>query len=115
MRRPPAPPSRCVGAALQRTMRHPPTIRRQQQRTDFLRRRKPQWVSLLLVVLAWLAAVPARAESLPVVRIGVLKFGTVNWELDVIRRHKLDRAHGFALEPTELAGKDGAAVALQGG
>ena len=109
------PPSRYVGPALQRTMRHEPTIRRQQQTRGFLRGRTTSWACLLLVALAWLAAVPARAEPLPVVRIGVLKFGTVNWELDVIRRHGLDRAHGFALEPTELAGKDGTAVALQGG
>jgi NitT/TauT family transport system substrate-binding protein len=95
-------------------MRHQPTIRRQQQTRGFLRSRARQWACLLLV-LPWLVAVPAGAEPLPVVRIGVLKFGTVNWELDVIRRHGLDRAHGFALEPTELAGKDGAAVALQGG
>src|SRR3989442_15256120 len=109
-----APPSRWVGPALQRTMRHQPTIRRQQQTRGFLHSRARQWACLLLV-LPWLVAVPAGAEPLPVVRIGVLKFGTVNWELDVIARHGLDRAHGFALEPTELAVKDGAAVALQGG
>jgi NitT/TauT family transport system substrate-binding protein len=69
-----------------------------------------------LAALALLLLAPAvHAESLPVVRVGVLKFGTVNWELDVMRRHGLDRAHGIAVEPLELAGKDGAAVALQGG
>jgi NitT/TauT family transport system substrate-binding protein len=57
----------------------------------------------------------ARAEDLPVVRVGTLKFGTVNWELDVMARHGLDRARGFALKPMDFAGKDGAAVALQGG
>jgi NitT/TauT family transport system substrate-binding protein len=96
-------------------MRLQPTIRPQQQTRGFLGGRTTPWACLLLVALAWLAAAPVRAEPLPVVRIGVLKFGTVNWELDVIRRHGLDRAHGFALEPTELAGKEGAAVALQGG
>ncbi len=89
------------------------TVRPPRQTRGFLRRTTP-WACLLLV-LGSLGAVPTRAEPLPVVRIGVLKFGTVNWELDVIRRHGLDRAHGFAIEPTELAGKDGAAVALQGG
>jgi len=57
----------------------------------------------------------AHADELPVVRLGVLKFGTVNWELDVLRRHAFDRAHGVKVEPLELAAKDGAAVALQGG
>src|SRR5690348_16415288 len=71
--------------------------------------------SLLLAMVAVFAAVSARADALPTVRVGVLKFGTVNWELDVMRRHGLDRAHGFALQTVELAGKDGTAVALQGG
>src|SRR5436309_587836 len=79
-----APPSRWVGPALQRTMRHQPTIRRQQQTRGFLHSRARQWACLLLV-LPWLVAVPAGAEPLPVVRIGVLKFGTVNWGLDVTR------------------------------
>jgi NitT/TauT family transport system substrate-binding protein len=49
------------------------------------------------------------------VRVGVLKFGTVNWELDTIRHHGLDKANNVAIAITELAGKDGTAVALQGG
>jgi len=72
-------------------------------------------VVLVLATVAVFAAVAARADELPAVRVGVLKFGTVNWELDVMRREGLDRAHGFALQTVELAGKDGAAVALQGG
>jgi NitT/TauT family transport system substrate-binding protein len=97
------------------TMRHTSAMLRQRWTKGFWRGPTRRWISLVLVATAWLAPVPARAEPLPVVRIGVLKFGTVSWELDVIRRHGLDRAHGFALQPTELAGKDGAAVALQGG
>jgi NitT/TauT family transport system substrate-binding protein len=61
---------------------------------------------------------PASAEAtdeLPAIRVGTLKFGTVNWELDVMARHGFDRAHGFALDQVDYAGKDGAAVALQGG
>jgi NitT/TauT family transport system substrate-binding protein len=71
--------------------------------------------ALAAMAIAMLAGLPARAADLPVVRVGVLKFGTVSWELDVLRRHGLDRAHGIKVEPLELAGKDGAAVALQGG
>jgi NitT/TauT family transport system substrate-binding protein len=51
----------------------------------------------------------------PTVRVGTLKFGTVNWELDTMARHGLDRSHGFALKTVDFAGKDGAAIALQGG
>jgi NitT/TauT family transport system substrate-binding protein len=60
------------------------------------------------------AAPVARASDLPVVRVGTLKFGTVDWELDVMRRHGLDRAHGFIARPVDFAGKDGIATALQG-
>jgi NitT/TauT family transport system substrate-binding protein len=57
----------------------------------------------------------ADSGPLPTVRVGTLKFGTVNWELDVMARHGLDRAHGFALKTVDFAGKDGAVIALQGG
>jgi NitT/TauT family transport system substrate-binding protein len=65
-----------------------------------------------LAVVAILGA-PARAGDPPIVRVGVLKFGTVQWELDVIRRHQLDLKHGVHIEQVELAGKDATAVALQ--
>ena len=48
------------------------------------------------VAFACLLALPAAAE--PLLRVGVLKFGTVNWELDVLRHHGLDRKHGFELD-----------------
>ena len=66
--------------------------------------------------LGWLhAAAPAGADELPVVRLGVLEFGTVNWELDVIRHHELDRANGFSLEVQGYGGDQAARIALQGG
>jgi len=77
-----------------------------------LSRRRLLLASLALGVAPRLSA---PADELPVVRLGVLKFGTVNWELDVLRRHGFDRAHSVTVEPLELAAKDGAAVALQGG
>ncbi|MCP4285833.1 MAG: ABC transporter substrate-binding protein [Gammaproteobacteria bacterium] len=49
------------------------------------------------------------------VRVAVLKFGTANWELDVIKRHNLDRAEGFELDVVKLAGKQATMVALQAG
>ncbi len=54
----------------------------------------------------------AEAASL---RVGVLKFGTVNWELEVIKRHGLDRAEGMELEVLGLASKNATSVALQAG
>lgn len=49
-----------------------------------------------------------------VLRVGVLKHGTVNWELEVIKRHSLDRKYGFELEVLELGSPHATVVALQG-
>jgi NitT/TauT family transport system substrate-binding protein len=68
----------------------------------------------LSVLGAAVMAVAAQAADLGTIRIGVLKFGTVNWELDVIEQHGLDTAEGFDLEVTGFAGNDAADVALMG-
>ncbi len=49
----------------------------------------------------------------PEVRVGVLKYGTVNWEIDVIKHHQLDKKFQFDLTVTALASKNASAVALQ--
>ena len=49
----------------------------------------------------------------PEVRVGVLKYGTVNWEIDVIKHHQLDKKFQFDLTLTALASKNASAVALQ--
>lgn len=54
------------------------------------------------------------AENAPV-RVGVLKFGTVNWELDVIQHHGLDADNGVAVQVVPLGSKNATSVALQGG
>ncbi|NOG72165.1 ABC transporter substrate-binding protein [Roseicella sp. DB1501] len=67
---------------------------------------------------AWLlAGLPfvARAAEPPRIRIGILKFGTVAWELAVIARHGLDRAEGIRIETFEFAGNEATRVALQAG
>lgn len=69
----------------------------------------------LVQVLLLSMVLPARGAPLPVVRVAALKFGTVNWELDVIRRNQLDLRHGFELEVVELISHNGSAVSLQGG
>jgi len=57
----------------------------------------------------------ARAEPMPSLRIGVLRFGTVSWEVDVIRHAGLDAGARFVIEPVELAAAQAAQVALQSG
>ena len=48
-------------------------------------------------------------------RVGVLKYGTVNWELNVIEHHGFAKAEGVELEIVRLASKTATAVALQSG
>jgi NitT/TauT family transport system substrate-binding protein len=48
-------------------------------------------------------------------RIGVLKFGTVSWELDTLKHHKLDAANGLDLEIVYFAGEDATNVAMLAG
>ena len=63
-----------------------------------------------------LAMLPAAAPAgEPVLRIAVLKFGTVNWELDVIKHHGLDKANGFTLEVASVANKQASTIMFQGG
>jgi len=49
------------------------------------------------------------------ITVGAIKFGTVNWELDVIKHHGLDKAEGSEIELLPLANKSATAVALQAG
>ena len=70
----------------------------------------------LLAVLSSCAALlitPSAALAADPLRVGVLKFGTVNWELDVIEHHALAGEDGFERLP--LASTRATTVALQGG
>jgi NitT/TauT family transport system substrate-binding protein len=57
----------------------------------------------------------ARADEMASVRLGILQFGTVQWVGDIIRRHALDSANGFALTTVTLANTDAGRVALMAG
>lgn len=69
----------------------------------------------LLVALAMLSSLAARADDPGTLKVGVLKFGTVSWELDVIKAHGLDAKEGFTLEVVPYGANDAADVALMGG
>ncbi|MDQ7262979.1 ABC transporter substrate-binding protein [Paracoccus sp. PS-1] len=74
----------------------------------------------LLAAAAALAglALPAHAQGAdepPVIRIGTLENGTVNWEIETIRKRGLDQENGFTLQPLILAGNPATQVAMQGG
>lgn len=75
--------------------------------------------SLVLPVLMALAAVLASslrtAQAAEQLTVGVLKFGTVNWQLETLKAHRLDEAVGLTLEVLPLASKNATSVALQAG
>lgn len=64
-----------------------------------------------LAALLSLAALPARAAE--PIRVGTLRFGSLSWELDVMRQNGLDR--DLALEVVEFAAGPASQVALQAG
>lgn len=74
--------------------------------------------AILAVFVLALTSAPltaALAAERPTVTVAVLKFGTVSWELDVIRHHRLDEAAGFELKLVELASSQATQIALQSG
>lgn len=54
------------------------------------------------------------AKELPEIKVGILSFGTVNWEMSTIKTHELDISNGFTLTPVKVSSKNAAAIALQG-
>jgi NitT/TauT family transport system substrate-binding protein len=56
-----------------------------------------------------------RAAEPLVLRIGILEFGTVGWEVETIRRLGLDSSAGLRIETTKLASNDAARIAFLGG
>jgi NitT/TauT family transport system substrate-binding protein len=76
----------------------------------------PYFRPLACVVLALLSTVCQAAEpATATLRVGVLQFGTVNWELDVMQANKLAHKRGLNLKIVPLASGDASTVALQGG
>ncbi len=70
---------------------------------------------LALAACLWAGVAEAQQASLPVIEIGTLENGTVNWELQTIKDRGFDAANGFTLELLPLAGNPATQVAMQGG
>ncbi|WP_181705471.1 ABC transporter substrate-binding protein [Chthonobacter rhizosphaerae] len=75
---------------------------------------KRQFLGVMAGTGLALAARPAFAAG-GTIRIAVLKTGTVNWELNVIRENGLDKKHGFTLDVVEVANNEATRIALQAG
>ena len=73
-----------------------------------------KFISLFLFFIS--ASTYAVSEThKPIVKVGVLKWGTVNWELQTLLKEKLDDKNKYKLEVVGLANKNATAIALQGG
>ena len=72
---------------------------------------------ILAIVLALFPLTAPKAQEKPLtpVRVGVLEFGTVNWELEIIQTRELAKKRGIDLKVVPLASADASTVALQGG
>lgn len=69
----------------------------------------------LALTLSLLGMNQSRAEQQPQINIAALKFGTLNWELETIRRQQFDRVNGYRLDVTPLAGMSATRTALMSG
>jgi NitT/TauT family transport system substrate-binding protein len=74
----------------------------------------------MLLRIAWFILVlvgfeSALAQEGQTIRVGMLRFGTVTWEIDTLRHEGLDRKYGLTLIPVEFVSNEGAKVALQAG
>jgi NitT/TauT family transport system substrate-binding protein len=72
-------------------------------------------IRLMGLTLATMPAAGTLAAASGKVRSGVLKFGTVSWELDTIKHHGLDAQNGIDLEVVNFAGEDATNVAMLAG
>jgi NitT/TauT family transport system substrate-binding protein len=68
-----------------------------------------------LMLLFTFISLHAAEKPLTTVRVGVLEFGTVNWELEIIQSRELAKKHGVELKIVPLASGDASNIALQGG
>ena len=72
-------------------------------------------IRALFILTALLFTSTAWSDELPKVRLGALAYGTVNWELDTIKKNKLDEKHGFKLDVVPMGGGSASDIAFLGG
>ena len=73
------------------------------------------YLTLFLTLLLFIFSSSVNAVSdLKVIKVGVLKWGTVNWELNTLIAKKLDSQNNYKLEIVGLANKNATTTALQG-
>jgi NitT/TauT family transport system substrate-binding protein len=68
---------------------------------------------LLLSTLCLVASLAHANNNITPINIAVLKFGTVNWTLETIKKNNLDKKNGFELIVTPLASTQASRISLQ--
>ncbi|OMH39620.1 ABC transporter substrate-binding protein [Motiliproteus sp. MSK22-1] len=68
----------------------------------------------ILMLLSWMV-ISAPSWSQNVIKVAVLKYGTVNWELSTMVEEGFDQQNGFSLKVQPLAGMTATRTALLGG
>ncbi len=68
-------------------------------------------MKILLIVLLYVFT--TNAYALKKLRLGILAYGTVNWELSLMQKKKLALKYGIDLEVKKLASKNAVSIALQ--
>jgi NitT/TauT family transport system substrate-binding protein len=72
-------------------------------------------VATILLIISLYFSSFCFADSSSAIKISVLKFGTVNWTLETIKRNALDKKNGFELIIQPLASTQASKIALQAG
>ena len=66
-------------------------------------------IKLLIAILITIVNLFANDK----IKVGVLAYGTVNWELDVLKYNSFDKKYGIDVEVIKLASKNAVSIALQ--
>ena len=66
---------------------------------------------LIIFLILWNNASFSQENT---INIGLLKYGSVNWELDIIEHNELDKKNNFVIKKKFFSTKNAAAIALQG-
>jgi len=83
--------------------------------THFITRVFALMCAALLTMMPGAAAGAEVAHDVPQLRVGVLEFGSVGWEIDTVQRLGLASKHGIRLEVVPLASENAMKVALLSG
>jgi NitT/TauT family transport system substrate-binding protein len=90
-------------------------IRYQMTFSDNIDKFEPSRRAVVAGVAASFIVAPARAAELPTFKVGLLPFGTVQWEIGTLVAKSFDQNFGIRVEMVPLASSDAARIAFLSG